>query len=479
MEATRELYNFAVYYPALVAIVTTFCSYIDQGPQAEASLQIPEELLIEQRAALLLTVCISCSLSFPDAVGSTGSGYGQNSLMPYQFSYDVKDNYKGVDFGQQEKSDGNAVTGSYQVVLPDGRIQNVEYRADHQTGFVAKVSYSGQAQHPQTYGPAITFPSSYGNTNQGNGQGGNGFGYGGQGSNAFSSGSQGNGLGNDGFGYGGQGSNAFNSGSQGSGLGNDGFGYGGQESNGIGHGGQGSNVFGFGATGSYGFGTGGHENGLSGNGLGYGSQGNRNSDNGFGNGNTGSSMSSGYMYRRVLVAILACIATFIQVAEATYNNQPMPYNFNYNVNDDYKGLNFGHKEQSDGNVVFGSYTIVLPDGRKQNVEYTADHENGFIAKVSYVGEAQHPQTYGPAITFKPTHGSGGGSGYGGGSGFGSGGSGFGSGGSGFGSGGSGYGGGSGFGSGGSGFGSGGSGYGGGSGFGSGSGHGGSGSGYGK
>ncbi|XP_064086210.1 pro-resilin-like [Macrobrachium nipponense] len=166
--------------------------------------------------------------------------------------------------------------------------------------------------------------------------------------------------------------------------------------------------------------------------------------------------------KRVCVAILACIATLIRVAEATYNNQPMPYNFNYNVNDDYKGLNFGHKEQSDGNVVYGSYTIVLPDGRKQNVEYTADHENGFIAKVNYVGEAQHPQTYGPAITFKPTHGSG----FGGGSGFGSGGSGSGSGGSG-------YGGGSGFGSGRSGFGS------GGSGFGGGSGHGGSGSGYGK
>ncbi|XP_064086211.1 uncharacterized protein LOC135201270 [Macrobrachium nipponense] len=226
-----------------------------------------------ERAAFLLTVCISCALSFPDATGSTGAGYGQNSLLPYQFAYDVNDNYKGVDFGQQEKSDGNAVTGSYQVVLPDGRIQNVEYRADHQSGFLAKVSYSGQAQYPQTYGPAITFPPSYGNTNQGNGQGGSGLGYGGQGSNAFNSGSQGNDLGNDGFGYGGQGSN------------------------GVGHGGQGGSGFGYGAVGSSGFGSGGHGSSPSGNGLGYGSQGNGNSANGFGNGNKGSSMSGGYMYR--------------------------------------------------------------------------------------------------------------------------------------------------------------------------------------
>lgn len=45
--------------------------------------------------------------------------------MPYNFAYGVKDDYAGTDFGQNEDSDGNTVKGSYQVVLPDGRIQTV------------------------------------------------------------------------------------------------------------------------------------------------------------------------------------------------------------------------------------------------------------------------------------------------------------------------------------------------------------------
>ena len=50
--------------------------------------------------------------------------------MPYNFRYGVKDDYAGTDFGQQENSDGNAVQGSYNVVLPDGRIQTVS-RKEH------------------------------------------------------------------------------------------------------------------------------------------------------------------------------------------------------------------------------------------------------------------------------------------------------------------------------------------------------------
>ena len=44
---------------------------------------------------------------------------------PYAFDYGVKDEYSGANFGHSEKSDGNAVQGSYQVALPDGRIQIV------------------------------------------------------------------------------------------------------------------------------------------------------------------------------------------------------------------------------------------------------------------------------------------------------------------------------------------------------------------
>ncbi|KAB7507648.1 Cuticle protein [Armadillidium nasatum] len=81
---------------------------------------------------------------------------------PYSFSYGVKDPYAGSDFGQEEKSDGNTVQGSYSVQLPDGRKQVVNYQADHDVGFVAKVSYEGQAQYPSKGAPPITFPPSKG-----------------------------------------------------------------------------------------------------------------------------------------------------------------------------------------------------------------------------------------------------------------------------------------------------------------------------
>ena len=48
------------------------------------------------------------------------------------------------------------------------------------------------------------------------------------------------------------------------------------------------------------------------------------------------------------------------------------------------------EESADGQNVYGSYQVHLPDGRLQTVKYTADHYNGFIADVSYTGEAKYP-----------------------------------------------------------------------------------------
>lgn len=49
------------------------------------------------------------------------------------------------------------------------------------------------------------------------------------------------------------------------------------------------------------------------------------------------------------------------------HQEPLPYYFNYDVHDDYKGAHFGQNEKSDGKAVYGSYTVALPDGRKQLV----------------------------------------------------------------------------------------------------------------
>merc|ERR1711997_965556 len=51
------------------------------------------------------------------------------SPKPYAFQYGVADDYSGAKFNAQEAADGKAVSGSYQVALPDGRIQTVTYTA--------------------------------------------------------------------------------------------------------------------------------------------------------------------------------------------------------------------------------------------------------------------------------------------------------------------------------------------------------------
>merc|ERR1711890_179776 len=63
--------------------------------------------------------------------------------------YAVADDYSKANFQQSESNDGTgAVTGSYSVNLPDGRIQTVTYNANDITGNVAEVTYSGEAVYP-------------------------------------------------------------------------------------------------------------------------------------------------------------------------------------------------------------------------------------------------------------------------------------------------------------------------------------------
>merc|ERR1712168_590970 len=79
---------------------------------------------------------------------------------PYAFQYGVADDYSGANFNAQETADGKAVTGSYQVHLPDGRIQTVTYTADHYNGYIADVSYEGKPQYPE-YKPTYKSAPAY------------------------------------------------------------------------------------------------------------------------------------------------------------------------------------------------------------------------------------------------------------------------------------------------------------------------------
>ena len=76
--------------------------------------------------------------------------------MPHSFAWEVKDEPSKNDYSHQQESDGKVTTGSYRVVLPDGRTQIVTYRAD-ENGYVAEVKYEGEAQYPEYK------PSSYNN----------------------------------------------------------------------------------------------------------------------------------------------------------------------------------------------------------------------------------------------------------------------------------------------------------------------------
>lgn len=74
--------------------------------------------------------------------------------MPFDFSYEVKDDATYQDYSHKESSDGKVVTGSYRVVLPDGRTQIVSYKAD-ENGYVADVKYEGEAKYAE-YKPSAT-----------------------------------------------------------------------------------------------------------------------------------------------------------------------------------------------------------------------------------------------------------------------------------------------------------------------------------
>merc|ERR1711951_222446 len=65
---------------------------------------------------------------------------------------------------------------------------------------------------------------------------------------------------------------------------------------------------------------------------------------------------------------------------------PATYAYQYGVADDYSGANFNAAENRDGYSTSGSYSVALPDGRTQTVNYNvADAASGYVADVSYSG----------------------------------------------------------------------------------------------
>ena len=89
----------------------------------------------------------------------------------------------------------------------------------------------------------------------------------------------------------------------------------------------------------------------------------------------------------------------------------IPYTYNYGVDDDLSGSHFSQQESDDGTGVRqGTYTVLLPDGRTQHVNYHTNDHDGYVAEVTYDGHAVFPVIHGVGHGFG--HGVGGGIGHG-------------------------------------------------------------------
>ena len=67
----------------------------------------------------------------------------------------------------------------------------------------------------------------------------------------------------------------------------------------------------------------------------------------------------------------------------------MHYKFEWAVKDDYSSTDMGQFEGRDGRHTKGFYYVLLPDGRRQIVDYYVDGDSGYVAHVRYVGSAKY------------------------------------------------------------------------------------------
>ena len=124
-------------------------------------------------------------------------------------------------------------------------------------------------------------------------------------------------------------------------------------------------------------------------------------------------MSPYNMIFQVFIALSALVAATIAApagppayapAEPAYPDEPPVYTYQFAVKDDYTSNNFGTEEKRDGYAASGSYYVALPDGRLQKVAYSVNGDGGYVADVTYEGEAVYPEVkpYKPAPAYKPS-----------------------------------------------------------------------------
>lgn len=75
-----------------------------------------------------------------------------------------------------------------------------------------------------------------------------------------------------------------------------------------------------------------------------------------------------------------------------YEHAPAPYHFEYGVKDPHtKDIKSQHEESDGHGNIKGSYSLLEADGSTRIVEYTADKEHGFQAKVKKIEASHHDE----------------------------------------------------------------------------------------
>ncbi|XP_071541409.1 uncharacterized protein [Panulirus ornatus] len=79
-------------------------------------------------------------------------------------------------------------------------------------------------------------------------------------------------------------------------------------------------------------------------------------------------------------------------SEESSESKEAKYDFKWAVEDDSSSNDFGHQEARDGDDTQGSYYVLLPDGRLQQVVFSIFGDDGYKPEITYVGEAFYPDS---------------------------------------------------------------------------------------
>merc|ERR1719233_2278341 len=107
-------------------------------------------MLLSRNNKDMLPLVLTLTLSVGELVGGQGVHHEEHyEPSPYGYEYKVHDDKVYLDFGAEEEGDGkDNVHGFYHVQLPDGRLQKVTYTVNSDSGYIADVTYDGEAVHP-------------------------------------------------------------------------------------------------------------------------------------------------------------------------------------------------------------------------------------------------------------------------------------------------------------------------------------------